>query len=84
MSIDSRYTLGAFSASMGTLPYPLLADFHPKGAVSKLYDIYNEKGQSLRAAILIDMEGVIRWKKIYETGLPDNDEILNEIAQLAK
>ena len=66
MSVDSAPTQRAFATGLGTLPYPLLADFHPKGQVSQQFGIYNEeRGVSMRAVIIIDKEGVIRFKKVY-------------------
>ena len=83
MSVDSAATQRAFAAGLGGLPYPLLADFHPKGHVSEMFDIYNdERGTSRRAVIIIDKEGVIRFKKVYDRGLPDPQEILEELDKL--
>ena len=36
ISTDSRPTQIAFASSLGNIPYPVLADFHPKGQVSQL------------------------------------------------
>ncbi len=83
MSVDSAPTQRAFAAGLGSLPYPLLADFHPKGQVSDLLGIYNEeRGVTRRAVIIIDKEGVIRFKRIYTEGLPDSKEILEELDKL--
>lgn len=62
---------------MGGLPYPELSDFHPKGEASMAYDLYNEeRGASKRAVIIIDKEGVIRFREEYEPGtLPNPVEI---------
>src|SRR5712675_1405158 len=39
---------------------PLLADFEPKGAVARLYGVYDEKsGEAERALFVIDSAGVI-------------------------
>ena len=83
MSVDSAASQRAFAAGLGGLPYPLLADFHPKGQVSELFDIYNEeRGVTKRAVIIIDKEGVIRFKRVYDRGLPDPQEILEELDKL--
>ena len=83
MSVDSAPTQRAFATGLGNLPYPLLADFHPKGHVSQLFGIYNEeRGVTMRAVIIIDKEGVIRFKKLYTQGLPDPKEILEELDRL--
>jgi alkyl hydroperoxide reductase subunit AhpC len=83
MSVDSVATQRAFATGLGNLPYPLLSDFHPKGKVSQLLGIYNEeRGTTRRAVLIIDKEGVIRFKKIYDQGLPDPKEILTELDKL--
>jgi peroxiredoxin len=44
ISVDSRWTHYAFKQKLG-LKYPLLADFHPKGAVAEKYGLYHaDKG----------------------------------------
>jgi len=81
ISVDSRFSLNQFASSLGGLPFPLLADFHPKGEVAQLYDVWNEKrGQSRRACFIIDKAGTIRFSKIYPPGqLPTSDELLTEL-----
>ena len=40
----------------------LLADFHPKGEVSRAYGAYIEDwGTTNRSLVLIDAEGIVRW-----------------------
>jgi alkyl hydroperoxide reductase subunit AhpC len=83
MSVDSVATQRAFATGLGNLPYPLLSDFHPKGKVSQLFGIYNEeRGTTRRAVLIIDKEGIIRFKKLYDQGLPDPKEILAELDKL--
>ena len=54
ISVDSKWCHMAFEQNRN-LHFPLLADFEPKGAVSKLYGAYNEKsGQSARAIFVLD------------------------------
>ncbi|MGZ5840822.1 MAG: redoxin domain-containing protein [Xanthobacteraceae bacterium] len=44
------------------LHFPLLADFHPKGAVAKSYGAYREsEGVCERALFVLDDKGVIFW-----------------------
>lgn len=46
---------------MGGISFPLLADFHPKGAVASSYGLYlAEKGITDRATVIIDADGVVR------------------------
>ena len=66
ISTDARPTQTAFSTSLGNIPYPILTDFHPKGAVSSAYGVYNEdRGTANRAVIVIDKAGTVRFKRVY-------------------
>src|ERR1700722_18420819 len=78
LSVDSVWTHKAFAEKMG-ISYPLLADFHPKGAVADKFGMYfPEKGITGRAIAIIDKAGKIAWFKYYDfTVVPD----MNEIAQ---
>ncbi|CAI8018529.1 Alkyl hydroperoxide reductase E [Geodia barretti] len=70
---------------MGGLPYPELSDWHPKGQVTRSYDLWNEeRGAGTRAVIIVDREGVIRYRELYEPGiLPDPETILQAVADLS-
>ena len=74
----------AFSSSLGSIPYPLLADYWPHGAVCESFGILNEQlGAPLRAVIIIDKEGVIRFKQTYAAaGDVDPRDILAEVQKL--
>ena len=66
ISTDARATQTAFSSSLGNIPYPIVSDFHPKGGVAQLYGVYNEeRGTANRSVILVDKEGIVRFKRIY-------------------
>ena len=81
--MDSQPTQRAYSTSLGNIPYPILADFHPKGAVAQAYGVYNvDRGQSRRAVIIIDKDGVLRYTRVYDQGIPEVPEILQEIDKL--
>jgi peroxiredoxin (alkyl hydroperoxide reductase subunit C) len=61
VSVDSAYCHKAFQDQIG-IRIPLLADFHPKGAVAKAYGVYDEKwGNSARALVMIDPELKVKW-----------------------
>jgi peroxiredoxin len=61
ISVDSSDSHRAFRERLG-LTMPLLADFHPKGEVSRAYGTYSEEyGKSGRALVLVDERGVVRW-----------------------
>jgi alkyl hydroperoxide reductase subunit AhpC len=58
----------------------LLADFHPHGAVTLRYGLWQpEKGYTRRAVFIVDQKGTIRWSKVYVSGLPDDEELLTAL-----
>lgn len=80
VSVDSAPVQKAYSASLGGLPYPVLADFHPKGQMSDSFGVYNEeRGVSKRAIVIVDKEGIVRFHRIYEGELPEAKDILEEV-----
>jgi len=85
VSVDSKWCHLAFADSR-KFHFPLLADFEPKGAVSKLYEAYDEKeGESRRALYVLDEEGIIRWNYLSPVGLnPGADGILTALEDLDK
>jgi peroxiredoxin len=61
ISVDSSESHRAFREKLG-LEMSLLADFHPKGEVSRTYGAYVEDhGVANRCLVLIDEEGMVRW-----------------------
>jgi peroxiredoxin len=84
ISVDGAWCHQAF-ASERNLHFPLLADFEPKGAVSKLYGAYREQdGTSERALFVIDAEGVIQWSYCSPVSVnPGADGILDALEALA-
>ena len=84
ISVDTIYSHAAYAEKLGGITFPMLSDFHPKGKVAQLYGTYNEQyGRSFRSVFLIDTEGVLRWKKILTSGLPDLEEVLAELNTMA-
>ena len=84
ISADAKPTQTAYSTTLGNIPYPILSDFHPKGAVLKQYGIYNEeRGAANRAVFVIDKEGVVRFKRVYASARElKTDDILAEVSKL--
>lgn len=59
VSVDSKFALQAWSESKG-IPFALVADFWPHGAVARDYGVFDEKsGMALRGTFLIGTDGVI-------------------------
>ncbi|MFT4543192.1 MAG: alkyl hydroperoxide reductase subunit AhpC [Planctomycetota bacterium] len=64
MSIDSKFCHKAWAASFDGITFPLLADFHPKGEVSKAFGIWLDgPGIGDRATILIGKDGNVLWSE---------------------
>jgi peroxiredoxin len=83
ISVDSAWCHGAFAAAR-KLHFPLLADFEPKGAVSRAYGAFRaSEGVSERALFVIDEDGVIRWSYVSPVGVnPGADGILAALEAL--
>jgi peroxiredoxin len=83
ISVDGAWCHAAF-ASARKLHFPLLADFEPKGAVSRQYGVYREHdGTCERALFVIDGEGIIRWSYVSPLGVnPGADGIFDALEAL--
>jgi peroxiredoxin len=61
VSVDSSYAHKAFQQHLG-IRIPLLADFHPKGALASEFGFYDEKwGSSARALVMIGPDLTVEW-----------------------
>jgi len=85
ISVDGVWCHTAFAKDRN-LHFPLLADFEPKGAVSRAYGAYHEEyGISERALFVIDKDGVIRWSYCSPLAVnPGADGILEALEGLEK
>ena len=82
ISVDSVWCHRAF-AEARHLHFDLLADFEPKGAVSRLYGAYDPAGFSRRALFVIDKDGTIAWSYLSPTAVnPGVDGVLDALAAL--
>jgi alkyl hydroperoxide reductase subunit AhpC len=85
ISVDSIPSHVAFSKSLGDIAhYPLLADFHPKGEVSRKYGVWkDDKGICERAIVIVDKEGIIRYIDVHDIDeQPDNTQIIEVLRDL--
>ena len=80
VSVDSKWCHTAFKKDRN-LHFSLLADFEPKGNVSRTYGVYdNKEGQSQRALFVIDANGVIQWSYLSPIGInPGADGIITAL-----
>jgi peroxiredoxin (alkyl hydroperoxide reductase subunit C) len=61
VSVDGAFCHKAFQDKIG-VSIPLLADFHPKGEVTKAYGLWAEShGVAKRALVMIDPELNVEW-----------------------
>jgi len=83
ISVDGVWCHRAFAENR-RLHFPLLADFEPKGAVSRAYGVYQAAGgTSERALFVIDPAGVVRWSYVSPMGVnPGADGILRALEGL--
>lgn len=83
ISCDTSASQKAF-AQQENLDYPLLSDFWPHGAVSKMYGSwFEDRGFSLRGTFIIDKEGILRWSVVNSPGDARNtDEYKKALAVL--
>jgi len=84
ISADPAPSLKGWAEKLGGVPFPLLSDYWPHGAVGKAYGIFNEeRGMDKRAAYVLDAKGVVRYAKVYPQGtIPESPELLAELRKL--
>lgn len=84
VSCDPMFALRAFADSDG-LNFPLLSDFWPHGAVSRAFEVFDERiGAPYRSSYVIDKEGLVRWA--VHNSMPegrDLDEHLRQLMEVA-
>jgi peroxiredoxin len=85
ISVDGSWCHRAF-ADDRHLHFPLLADFEPKGAVSKQYGAFrDDEGTSERALFLIGADGNIAWSYLSPVAVnPGAEGILDALEKLPK
>ena len=83
VSVDSTWSHKAYADKMG-IKYSLLADFHPKGAMSERYGLYlADKGITGRAVVIVNKAGKVAWLKNYEIlTMPDVKEVAAALSQV--
>ena len=83
ISVDGIWSHLAFAKDRN-LHFPLLADFEPKGEVSRRYQVYRSSdGTSERALYVIDSDGIVHWSYVSPVGVnPGADGILRALEEL--
>jgi peroxiredoxin len=83
VSVDSTWSHKAYAEKMG-IKYSLLADFHPRGAMSEKYGVYlADKGITGRAIAIVNKAGKVAWFKNYDIPVvPDLKEVAAALQQV--
>jgi peroxiredoxin len=84
LSADPVPALKAWAEQLGGLPFPLLSDFWPHGAVGMSYGIFNDqRGMDARAAFIVDDKGIIRYTQECPPGtIPESKDLLEALKKL--
>ena len=84
LSIDSKFCHKAWAGSFDGIKFPLMADFHPKGAVAADYGMWlDDKGISDRATVLIGKDGKVLWSEsVGPGGARQPVELLAKVKEL--
>jgi glutaredoxin-related protein len=82
VSIDSIHSHANWARDLGGISFPLLSDFHRKGAMAEAYGFYlADAGISDRATVLIDSSGTVRHAS---SVTPAGKRDISEIATLCE
>jgi peroxiredoxin len=69
ISVDSHHSHRAFREQLN-LTMPLLADFHPKGEVTRAYGaMIEDRGHGNRSLVVVDEQGKVAWSHASPTPL---------------
>ncbi|MGZ0147023.1 peroxiredoxin [Kribbella sp. WER1] len=81
ISCDPLFTLRAY-ADAQSLPFGLLTDFWPHGAIASTYGVFDaDRGCALRGTFVIDGSGTVRWSVV--NPLPEARNLDDYAAALA-
>jgi peroxiredoxin len=85
ISVDSTDTNRAWAESLGVENVLLLSDFWPHGEVAQAYGVLREGGFTERATFIVDKEGIVHFKHIYDISeLPDNEELFEALQTITE
>ncbi len=84
VSADPGPSLKAWAEQLGGIPFPLLSDYWPHGAIGKAYGVFLEdKGFDARSVFVLDKAGVIRHSHVYPPGtIPESKDLLEHLKKL--
>lgn len=84
ITADSMFVNEAYSRSLGGLRFPILADFLPRGAVSRAWNCWAaDREHPNNVTAVVDRAGVVRYVQHHQQGgQPDNRAILALLDQI--
>jgi peroxiredoxin len=84
VTAESIFVNEAFSRWLGGLRFPILADFLPRGAVSRAWDCWAEEREHPRnVTAIVDRAGIVRYSAHHQQGgMPDNRELLAALDEI--
>ena len=81
VSCDAMFTLRAY-AEAENIPFELVSDHWPHGAIARAYGIFDETaGCALRATFVLDAGGAITWQTV--NGIGEARDLDDLVAALA-
>jgi len=84
ISEDNLPTLYAWVTEMGGLWFPVLSDFHPRGAAARAFGLLRSDGMAERAIVIIDKRGIVRFARAFDINTrPDLGLIATELDKIA-
>ena len=85
ISLDAGPSKAAWGQSLGGVPFQLLSDFHPHGAVTRAYGVMRDDGVADRAIFVVDKAGRIAWAKLHQMPEhPDLEELVSVLEDLKR
>ena len=85
ISLDAGPSKAAWGQSLGGVPFQLLSDFHPHGAVTRAYGVMRDDGVPDRAIFVVDKAGRIAWAKLHQMPeQPDLGELMSVLDELKR
>jgi peroxiredoxin len=83
ISVDYTAANAAWAESLGMERLLLLSDYWPHGEVAQAYGILRPQGFTERATFIVDKDGVIRFKHVYDLDeLPTNAELFEALREI--
>jgi peroxiredoxin len=81
VSCDAMFTLRAY-AEAESIPFDLVSDHWPHGAIARAYGIFDETaGCALRATFVLDAAGIVTWQTV--NGIGEARDLDDLVAALA-